>query len=60
MSAYPPIQYVDIGDDLQMAYREMGHSAAPTVVFVHGSGPGASGRPRGGAWCFGGGCFGGT
>lgn len=44
MSAYPPIQYVDIGDDLQMAYREMGHSAAPTVVFVHGSGPGASGH----------------
>ena len=45
---FPPIQHAELGDGLQMAYREAGEKpedpASATVVFVHGSGPGASGH----------------
>ena len=45
MTDFPGVQHIDIGDDLSIAYREMGaQDAEHTVVFVHGSGPGASGH----------------
>lgn len=37
----PESTYVDIGDGLRVHYHEQG--SGPAVVFVHGSGPGASG-----------------
>ena len=40
-SAVPEGHYVDIGDDLRVHYHEVGEG--PAVVFIHGSGPGASG-----------------
>ncbi len=45
MNSHPPSQTTDIGAGLQIAYREIAPAAASaTVVFVHGSGPGASGH----------------
>lgn len=41
MSAVPEGKYVDIGDGLRMHYHEAGQGFP--VVFMHGSGPGASG-----------------
>ncbi len=41
---YPPVQRADIGDGLHIAYREAGPADGRPVVFVHGSGPGASGH----------------
>ncbi len=44
MSAVPEGNYVDIGDGLRVHYHEAGPARAErTVVFLHGSGPGASG-----------------
>ncbi len=44
MRAVPEGKYVDIGDGLRVHYHEAGPARAEhTVVFVHGSGPGASG-----------------
>lgn len=43
MNDFPPILHADIGDGLQMSFREVG-DGNKTVVFVHGSGPGASGH----------------
>ncbi len=39
--AVPEGQFVDIGNGLQMHYHESGDG--PAVIYVHGSGPGASG-----------------
>jgi len=41
MSAVPEGSYLDVGDGLRVHYHEEG--AGPPVVFLHGSGPGASG-----------------
>jgi len=41
MSAVPEGKYVDIGDGLRVHYHDAG--SGPVVVFLHGSGPGASG-----------------
>jgi 4,5:9,10-diseco-3-hydroxy-5,9,17-trioxoandrosta-1(10),2-diene-4-oate hydrolase len=42
--AVPENMYVPIGDGLQVHFHEAGPSAgAPVVLFLHGSGPGASG-----------------
>ena len=42
-NAVPEGKYTDIGDGLRIHYQEMGDPNAPAVVFLHGSGPGASG-----------------
>ncbi len=39
--AVPEGKYVDVGDGLQIHYHEAGEG--PVVLFLHGSGPGASG-----------------
>jgi 4,5:9,10-diseco-3-hydroxy-5,9,17-trioxoandrosta-1(10),2-diene-4-oate hydrolase len=39
----PEGKYADIGDGLRIHYHELGDPAGPVVVFLHGSGPGASG-----------------
>ena len=39
----PEGNYADIGDGLRVHYHEAGDADRPVVVFVHGSGPGASG-----------------
>lgn len=39
--AVPEGQYADLGDDLRIHYHEAGEG--PAVLFLHGSGPGASG-----------------
>ena len=45
MSDFPAVQHVEIEGGLRVAYREAGPvDASVTVVFVHGSGPGASGH----------------
>lgn len=41
VSALPEAKYVDIGNDLTMHYHDTGEGRP--VIFVHGSGPGASG-----------------
>jgi 4,5:9,10-diseco-3-hydroxy-5,9,17-trioxoandrosta-1(10),2-diene-4-oate hydrolase len=41
MKRVPEAEYVDIGDGLQVHFQSEG--AGPPVVFLHGSGPGASG-----------------
>ncbi len=41
--AVPEAKYVDIGDGLKVHYHEAGDPNAPVVLFLHGSGPGASG-----------------
>lgn len=43
MSAIPEGKYVDVGDGLRLHYHEAGPPAGPSVLFLHGSGPGASG-----------------
>ena len=42
-NAVPEGKYTDIGDGLRIHYQEEGAAGAPVVVFLHGSGPGASG-----------------
>jgi 4,5:9,10-diseco-3-hydroxy-5,9,17-trioxoandrosta-1(10),2-diene-4-oate hydrolase len=39
--AVPEGKYLDVGDGLRMHYQELGEG--PALVFLHGSGPGASG-----------------
>jgi 4,5:9,10-diseco-3-hydroxy-5,9,17-trioxoandrosta-1(10),2-diene-4-oate hydrolase len=41
MSVVPEGKYIDVGDGLRVHYHEAG--SGPPVVFLHGSGPGASG-----------------
>ncbi len=41
MKAVPEGKYVEIGDGLRVHYHEAG--TGPVVLFLHGSGPGASG-----------------
>jgi 4,5:9,10-diseco-3-hydroxy-5,9,17-trioxoandrosta-1(10),2-diene-4-oate hydrolase len=41
-SSFPPSQKVDLKSGLTMTYRDMG--SGPVVIFLHGSGPGASGH----------------
>lgn len=42
-SRLPVGSYADIGEGLRIHYHERGPANGPVVVFVHGSGPGASG-----------------
>jgi 4,5:9,10-diseco-3-hydroxy-5,9,17-trioxoandrosta-1(10),2-diene-4-oate hydrolase len=39
----PEGKYADIGDGLRVHYQEAGEPGRPVVIFLHGSGPGASG-----------------
>ncbi|MGB1088022.1 MAG: 3-oxoacyl-ACP reductase, partial [Alphaproteobacteria bacterium] len=40
----PPLgKFVDAGDGVTVHLHDLGDDANPAVVFVHGSGPGASG-----------------
>lgn len=39
----PEAKYAEIGDGLRVHYHEAGPTGAPVVLFLHGSGPGASG-----------------
>ncbi len=43
VDAVPEGKYADVGDGITMHYHAQGAGDAGTVVFVHGSGPGASG-----------------
>lgn len=43
MSRLPVGHFVDVGDGHRIHYHERGPQAGPVLVFVHGSGPGASG-----------------
>ena len=43
VDAVPEATYVEIGDGLKVHYHEAGDPSAPVVLFLHGSGPGASG-----------------
>ena len=40
--SFPPVKEVKLKSGLTMTYREMG--SGPAVIFLHGSGPGASGH----------------
>jgi 4,5:9,10-diseco-3-hydroxy-5,9,17-trioxoandrosta-1(10),2-diene-4-oate hydrolase len=39
----PEGKYADVGDGLQMHYQDVGTGTKGTLLFIHGSGPGASG-----------------
>jgi 4,5:9,10-diseco-3-hydroxy-5,9,17-trioxoandrosta-1(10),2-diene-4-oate hydrolase len=39
----PEGSYAEIGDDLRIHYHEAGRTTAPVLLWLHGSGPGASG-----------------
>jgi 4,5:9,10-diseco-3-hydroxy-5,9,17-trioxoandrosta-1(10),2-diene-4-oate hydrolase len=39
----PEGKYAEIGDGLRIHYHDLGDAKAPPIVFLHGSGPGASG-----------------
>lgn len=43
VEAVPEGKYADVGNGITMHYHEAGHGDRGAVLFVHGSGPGASG-----------------
>jgi len=43
VAAVPEGKYVDVGNGISLHYHESGSGDQGTVLFIHGSGPGASG-----------------
>ena len=43
VAAVPEGKYADVADDITMHYHDTGEPSRGTVMFMHGSGPGASG-----------------